>query len=127
MNDINKKKVLLIDDEEDLCNFTKLYLDNTGLFETRTLTDSREVLKVGREFRPDIIILDLRMPHIGGFEILELFNKDEGFRKTPVIVTTALSDRADIKKAFFMGASGYIAKPFEFPELTKEIEKALNE
>ena len=123
---MNRKRVLIIDDEEDFCNFTKMYLENKHDFEVQTLTDSREAIRVVKTFMPDIIILDLLMPHIGGFEICELLNKDDETKGVPVIVTTALSDRADIKKAYKVGASGYIVKPLEFPQLVEEINKALN-
>ncbi len=123
---MNKKRVLIIDDEEDFCNFTKMYLEKKGAFEVETLTDAREAMRVVKTFRPDIIILDLLMPHVGGFEICELLNKDDETKGVLVIVTTALSDTADIKKAYRVGASGYIVKPLEFPQLVEEINKVLN-
>ena len=92
---MNRKRVLIIDDEEDFCNFTKMYLENKHDFEVQTLTDSREAIRVVKTFMPDIIILDLLMPHIGGFEICELLNKDDETKGVPVIVTTALSDRSE--------------------------------
>ena len=123
---MNRKRVLIIDDEEDLCELAKIYLENKSAFEVETLTDARETIRVVKAFRPDVIILDLRMPHIGGFEICELLNNDDETKSVPIIVTTALSDTADIKKAYKLGASGYIVKPLDFPQLVEEIGRVLN-
>ncbi len=124
---MTRKKVLIIDDEKDLCDLVKLYLEGRGLFEVEVLTDPREAMRLTKAFCPDIIILDLRMPHIGGFEIMELLNGDKTTQNIPVIVSTALADKADVKKAYHLGASGYIINPIEFSDLTSEIDRILSE
>ena len=121
------KKVLIVDDEEGFCKTVKDYLQESGKFEVEILTDSRTAVNTAKAFMPDIILLDLRMPHVGGFEVCELLSNDKETEHIPIIVTTALSDDGDIKKAYHMGASGYLVKPVEFHELLEEIDKLLSD
>lgn len=121
------KKVLIIDDEESFCCVVKDFLDDIGRFEVRTLTDPRQTLHIIKEFEPDIILLDLRMPHMGGFEVCQLLNDDEKARHVPIIITTALTDEGDVKEAFRLGVSAYLTKPIELKKLLGEIDDILNE
>jgi DNA-binding response OmpR family regulator len=124
---VTKRRVLIIDDEKDLCDFAKLYLEKKAQYEVEILTDSQDALSTAKSFHPDIVVLDLRMPHVGGFEVMELLNSDKDTQNIPVIVSTALADKADVKKAYRLGASGYIVKPMEFSDLAVEIERVLSE
>ncbi|MDD5428271.1 MAG: response regulator [Candidatus Omnitrophica bacterium] len=124
---MSTKKVLMIDDEKEFCDLVKLYLERKGVFEVETLTDSREAMRVAKAFQPDVIITDLRMPHIGGFELMELLNNDADTQNIPVIVSSALADKADIKKAYYLGANGYVVKPVELSALETEINRVLGE
>ncbi len=121
------KKVFVIDDEVEFCNMLKGYLEGTGKFEVGVLSDPRKTLESVKSFKPDIIILDLRMPHVGGFEICQLLNNDEEAKHVPLIVVTGFTDEGDIKRAFNLGASGYIAKPVSLQELLGKIEDIVND
>ena len=120
-----KEKILIVDDEKDIVKMLEYNLKKEE-FRVFSARNGESALEIVKKENPDIIILDLLMPHIGGFEICELLNKDDETKGVPVIVTTALSDTADIKKAYKVGASGYLVKPLEFKQLVEEINKALN-
>ncbi len=124
---MSKKRVFVIDDEEEFCKVVKSYLEASDKFEVGMLTDSRESVNAVKTFKPDIILLDLRMPHVGGFEVCELLNKDEDTRRIPIILVTSVSDDSDVKKAFHSGVSAYIAKPVELKQLAYDIEEIISD
>ena len=116
-----KKKVLVIDDEARILRFIRVGLNAAG-YETVTTTSGEEGLKLAEAESPDIILLDILMSPMTGFEVLE---KLRGFdTQTPVIVFTAKSFIAD--QATKYGANGFISKPFQPDELIKKIGQTLN-
>ena len=78
-----KKKVMIVDDEPDLLKILKLNLEDTNQYEVMTLSDARGIIKEVHRFKPDVISLDLTMPHIGGQEVCEMLKNDPICRKTP--------------------------------------------
>jgi DNA-binding response OmpR family regulator len=121
------KKVFVIDDEIEFCNTIKNYLEDTKEFEVAMLTDPRQTLEAVKAFKPDVILLDLRMPHVGGFEVCQLLNNDEETKHVPLIIVTGFTDEGDAKKAFHMGASGYVTKPVNLKELREQIYDIVND
>ena len=122
------KKVLLIDDEENFCAMIKDYLVQTGRFEVCTLSDPRQALQITKEFKPDIVLLDLRMPHISGFEVCQILNDHEETKRIPIVILTALLDDGDKKEAFLIGgATAYLTKPVELDKLVVTIDDILDE
>ena|SRR3989338_6495911 len=123
---MSKKRVLVIDDEEAFLTILKLNLEETGAYEVRTMSDGREVIKCLNEFHPDVILVDMVMPKIGGLEICELLNRDPLGLKTPVIVLSALDKDIDKLKAFKKGVIEYITKPVDNNMLIAKIKKVLS-
>ena len=116
----NKKRVLVVDDEPRVLRFISISLSQAGCKVTTT-TSGKEALRLVKSMKPDIILLDLLMVPMSGFEVLD---KLRTFSQVPVIIFTARSFIAE--QAMKLGANGLIAKPFKPEELLKKIEEILN-
>lgn len=119
-----KKKIFIADDDLIALHSLKDLLMLSG-FEVELTHDAQEVFQRVKMVKPDIILLDLRMPHLGGFEICEMLNQDKDTHSIPIIITSALSDHADIKKAYLTGVISYYTKPYDFKKLLQEINKVI--
>lgn len=104
-----KRSVLIIEDERFLCNLLVKKFENGG-FQVIGALDGETGLKEVRERIPDVILLDLLLPGIDGFEVLRRLKKDEELRRIPVIIISNLSDKRDIEKAHKGGAAAYLVK-----------------
>jgi len=124
---MEKKKILLIDDEADFTSLIKMRLEHDGNYDVRILPDAKDVVKDVHEFEPDIILLDLLIPGIGGFEICEMLNKDPLGIGIPIIVISGLNKDADKLKAYKCGAADYLVKPLDSKALLRSIEKAIKD
>jgi DNA-binding response OmpR family regulator len=82
---------------------------------------------LARKKRPDLVLLDITMPQMGGFEALTALRGDIATRSTPVILVTVRNDEADIVKGFALGAADYVTKPFSSGELMARINRVLRE
>ena len=115
------KRVLVVDDEARLVNLVRGYLEQDG-YEVATAGNGREALLVSREFGPDLIVLDLMMPEVDGWEFLRLVRRE---RNTPIIVLTARVDESDRIAGLEMGADDYLTKPFSPRELVARVRAVL--
>ncbi|HPN72687.1 MAG TPA: response regulator [Candidatus Omnitrophota bacterium] len=120
------KKVLIIDDEPDFLRMIKLALEKTGNYEVITSPDAKGIVDLVNLKRPDVILLDILLPGITGFEALEMLNGDPLGASIPVIALTALSDPADMHTAYKEGIVDYITKPVEWKDVIGKIEKAVS-
>jgi DNA-binding response OmpR family regulator len=121
----DKKKIFIADDEEAALTSLKKMLMLVG-FEVDVMQDSKDFLSKIKLFKPDLILLDLRMPHFGGLEVCEILNADKDTQGIPIIIVSALAKEEDIKKAYLLGVVGYVTKPYDFQLLLKEINKTLS-
>jgi len=124
MDKTPKKRIFIVDDQEEVLSLLKDYLDGSG-FEVLVCKESKKVLSTINSFKPELILLDLRMPDLGGFEICEILNKDPKTQGIPIIIISGFGDLVDIKKACKLGVVGYLVKPFSLESLSKKISKAL--
>ncbi len=115
------KTIMVVDDEERLVSLLKAYLSNEG-FRVVTAKNGREALFVAREEKPDLILLDLMMPEMDGYEFIRLHRKE---RETPIIVLTAKIEEGEKVTGLEMGADDYVTKPFSPRELTARIRAVL--
>lgn len=120
-----KKRILIADDDEVILTSLKKLLVMSG-FEVNATTNAKEVSSIVKSFKPHLILLDLLLPDLGGLEICDILNKDEETQGIPIIILSAVGNYTDIRKAYTLGVIGYITKPYEFPRLLKEIQKAID-
>jgi DNA-binding response OmpR family regulator len=115
------KTILVVDDEERLVSLLQAYLTQEG-FRVVTARDGREALFQARHEKPDLIILDLMMPGMDGYEFMRLHNRE---RDTPIILLTAKMEESDKVLGLELGADDYVTKPFSPRELTARIRAVL--
>ena len=108
---MKKKKIMIIDDEKDFLKMVRLNLELTGRYEVLTLPDAASVISQAHKFKPDIILLDMIMPGMGGIDVLKEIKKlDPG---VTVIMVTVVTDHEQAKKTLELGAYDYITKPVD--------------
>jgi twitching motility two-component system response regulator PilG len=117
-------KVLIVDDTKTLLSVIQIYLMGWGL-EFVEAYDGLEGLRKARESRPDLVISDVRMPEMNGFELCAALRADPALRATPVVLLTALSDGASREQGILVGASAFLTKPVTVENLRSVVRKAL--
>jgi DNA-binding response OmpR family regulator len=122
---MDKKKIMVIDDEVDFVSLVKMNLEQTQDYLVLGLNNAKDISANVHNFKPDLILLDLVMPSIGGLEAAQILNEDELGKCIPIIVTSALGKDADKLKAYKLGVVDYIVKPVDTDNLIAAIEKAL--
>jgi two-component system alkaline phosphatase synthesis response regulator PhoP len=115
------KKILVVDDKPELRTLLKSYLSQEG-FEVSTAGDGQEALYVARREKPDLIILDLMMPEMGGYDFMRFYSREAD---TPVIILTARLDENEKVLGLELGADDYVTKPFSPRELTARVRAVL--
>ncbi|HET6446070.1 MAG TPA: response regulator transcription factor [candidate division Zixibacteria bacterium] len=116
-----KKLILVVDDEPKLSNLVRGYLEQEG-YQVVVAKNGREALFAARESKPDLIVLDLMMPEMNGWEFMRLHRKE---RNTPIIMLTARIDDVDKIAALETGADDYLTKPFSPRELVARVRAVL--
>ncbi len=104
-----KKKILLVEDDAALANVYKTRLEMEG-FDVRHVDNGEDALTNAREYRPDLIVLDVMMPKINGFDVLDLLRNTPETMSMRVIMMTALSQAKDKERAEKLGADDYLVK-----------------
>jgi two-component system alkaline phosphatase synthesis response regulator PhoP len=124
------KKVLLVDDDVDFCEAAKLLLDSKG-YKVVLANDGKEGLEKVRAENPDLVILDVMMPEMNGYDVCVVLKADPAFKNIPVILLTAVDQ--NLFKTTYTQAMGlmteaddYIAKPVEPQDLVRRVEGWLN-
>jgi len=113
--------ILVIDDVSNIRNLITRYLEGEG-YQTLTAANGREGLEIVRREAPDLIILDIMMPEMGGFEFMRAFSQKN---RTPVIMLTARISESDKVLGLELGADDYVTKPFSMKELTARVQAVL--
>ena len=115
------KKILIVDDEPDISNVVRLYLESNG-FDAITASDGREALEAVELVNPDLIILDVQMPVMDGLEVCREIRKNS---HVPIIFLSCKSEGPDKIMGLTMGGDDYIAKPFDPGELLARVNASL--
>jgi DNA-binding response OmpR family regulator len=115
-------RVLVVDDSEPVRDLVSVNLELEG-FEVRTAGDGRQALELLRSWRPDVVTLDVVMPHLDGLATLELIRADEATTRLPVVLVTGRAQEADRARGEALGADRYLAKPFEPSELVAVVSE----
>ena len=105
---VSKQKILIVDDDNNIAELIALYLTKE-CFETKIVNDGEEALREFASFRPDLIILDLMLPGVDGFEICREVRSQ---KNTPIIMVSAKKDDIDKIRGLGLGADDYMTKPF---------------
>jgi len=116
-----KKKILVVDDEDDILNFLELVLSEKG-YDVVTASGGQEALTRAQLERPDLVLLDIMMPQMDGWEVLKLLRVDEETAEIPVAMLSARTEARDRVQGLQEGAIDYICKPFSLSELLGKIE-----
>ncbi len=119
-----KKKILVIDDEPLVVEVLKIRLKMNN-YEVITASDGTEGIERAVTEKPDLIILDVVMPGLDGYQVCQKLKEDTNTKTIPVIMLTALGQSPGRKKGYSAGAQDYIFKPFDDEELLNSVEKAL--
>jgi DNA-binding response OmpR family regulator len=126
MDNNNKKKILVIEDEATLQKALNDVLNQEG-YDVSSALDGAKGLELAGEENPDLILLDIILPKMDGFEVLKKLKKDENTSNIPVIILTNLSDINDIQKALDLGATTYLVKAdFHLEDVLKKIKETIN-
>ena len=120
-----QSKVMIVDDEELTIEVLKAFLEEAGYSQFISTSDSRQAMELLYNERPDVLLLDLSMPHIGGFEILAWMQADRILKHVPVVILTAAADPANKLKALELGATDFLAKPVDASELALRLRNTL--
>ena len=118
-------KVLIVEDELSLQKAMIEMLDISG-YETIGADDGQQGLDLARSEKPDLILLDIIMPKMNGFEVLKILKEDDETKHIPVIILTNLESSGDVEKALSLGAKTYLVKTnYELEDIIKRVKDAL--
>jgi DNA-binding response OmpR family regulator len=120
----DKKKILAVDDENDVLLIIKTALFSEG-YDVITAANGYDALAMAEDHKPDLIVLDMMMPEMNGFEVLRSLRESETTATIPVIMLTGVSDKSRIQQALDAGIDYYIVKPFEFHDLIAKVKIAI--
>jgi DNA-binding response OmpR family regulator len=115
------RKILVVDDEADILHFLELVLKERG-YEVVTAASGREALAEARAHSPDLMLLDIMMPQMDGWEVLRLLRIDPATAGVPVAMISARTDAKDRVQGLQEGALDYICKPFSLEELLVKVD-----
>lgn len=104
-----QKKILLVEDDDGLANVYKMRLETEG-FTVRRVPNGEDALAAAIEFKPDLIVLDVMMPKVSGFDVLDILRNTPETANIKVVMLTALSQESDKEKAEKLGADDYMVK-----------------
>lgn len=117
-------KVLVVDDTKTLHSLIQVYLMGQGL-EFVQACDGLEGLRLARAARPDLIITDVKMPMMDGFELCAAIRADPDLRAVPIVLLTALSDEASRRRGSEVGATAFLSKPVKVDELRSTVQRVM--
>jgi two-component system, NtrC family, C4-dicarboxylate transport response regulator DctD len=115
-------KILIVDDEPNNVTLLEYTLKKVGYSSLRSTTDSRKVVGIIEEFKPDLILLDLHMPHMDGFQVMEAIKKNDPNSSVSILVLTALQESETRWKALQAGAQEFLTKPIDLAEVICRIQ-----
>ncbi|MBN1289147.1 MAG: response regulator [Actinobacteria bacterium] len=118
------RKVLIVDDDPSISKLLSIALSSEG-YEVYEALNGIKGYKVARREKPDIVLLDIMMPDVDGFEVFRRIKLDPTTNRIPVLFVSAKSSREDVRKGLSMGAEGYITKPFKISCLLDKVNEVV--
>ena len=117
-----KKKILIVEDEESLLKLESILLTSKG-YDVHGVGDGQAALDALAEIKPDLVLLDIMLPEIDGFEVCRLIKENAETRHIPVVMLTAKKSREDMARGEQVGADWYITKPFKSAMVIETIQR----
>jgi len=117
-------RILIADDNEQNCELLEAYLES-GAHEIAMAFDGQQTLDKVAEFHPDLLLLDIMMPKMSGYEVCRKLKEDPATRDIPILMVTALNEMGDIEKAVNAGCDDFLTKPVNRLELTTRVRSLL--
>ena len=118
-----KCRILIVDDDQDSTHLIKILLEKIGRYLVIEENDATKAHQTAKNFRPNVILLDILMPQVDGGEIAARIDADPELQTTPIIFLTALVTKAEAKAGLHIQGHPILAKPINIPELIKGIEE----
>lgn len=118
-------KVLIVDDEANIVISLEFLMQQAG-YEVAVARNGEEALEQIENFRPDLILLDVMLPGVNGFDVLQRVRQQAGFHELPIIMLTAKGREVEVTKGLALGANAYITKPFSTRNLLDEVRRQLD-
>ena len=123
----DRARILVVDDEQSIRDFISIGLRHEG-FEVEVAADGGAGLRAVNTFKPDLVVVDLMMPRMDGWEVCRLMKQHPVLGRTVrVIMVTALDAWDDKREALQLGADDYVEKPFDLPTLAKTVQRNLEQ
>ncbi len=122
---MSKKKILVVEDEESLLKLESILLTSKG-YEVTGVSNGLAALESLAKSRPDLVLLDIMLPAMDGFEVCQRIKSDPATRDIPVVMLTAKKSREDMARGQQVGADWYITKPFKSANVIETIQRFLN-
>ena len=123
---MSKCKILVVDDEKDILTLVTKRLEQNG-YQVVVAWDGLEGLEKAEKERPDLVLVDVSMPRMNGYQMVQLFRQYESLRELPVVVITASRQKDEAAWRVQVGVEHFILKPFEPKELLDKVREALRE
>lgn len=120
----NKNRVLIVDDNQANCELLEAYLDGIEC-DTAIAEDGQQALEMVPQFQPDLILLDVMMPKLSGFEVCQQLKSEPTTSNIMILMVTALNELGDIERAVEAGTNDFLSKPVNRVELIKRVENML--
>jgi DNA-binding response OmpR family regulator len=117
-------RILIADDEPNIVLALELLMKREG-HEIRTAGDGEAAVETARTFRPDLLLLDVMMPKMDGYEVCERLRADAGFKDLAIVMLTAKGREVEREKGMALGADLYITKPFSTRDVVRRVKEAL--
>lgn len=124
---MNSKKVLIVDDEAEICELIQMTLEMNGFSQIRIVKDGKSAINAAEFWLPDIILLDLMLPVIDGLSVCKILKNNPMTANIPIIIITAKSTPTDIVVGLELGANDYVTKPFNNQVLLARIRNQLRQ
>jgi DNA-binding response OmpR family regulator len=119
-----KQRVLIADDEPNIVISLEFLMEQSG-YEIRTVANGDDALRVAREFRPHLLLLDIMLPLKNGFEVCQVISESPELKAVKIIMLTAKGRETEVAKGLALGADAYITKPFATRELLEAVKRLL--
>ncbi|MBT4864592.1 MAG: response regulator [Planctomycetaceae bacterium] len=121
---VSGSKVLIADDNQQNCELLDAYLSDEG-YEISMAFDGQQTLDAVADSQPDLILLDIMMPRLSGYEVCQQLKQDKRTKDIPILMVTALAEKADIEKAVEAGCDDFLSKPVNSLELKTRVRSLL--